>query len=781
MARASQRLAHMRPGGCGWCRPWLALAMTFLIAAVPDLARAAEPAPPAAAPGPGGQSVKVAIFLSSDADRCYTPGLVHAIRYFTKRLGEQINAKGGIGGRKVALTFFEDYEQVDATIANVKTAIEDPTMLAMIGISSSTRGEAVFSALGPEIGKQAIPFITEISLDSLFHDYPNVFTMASSVRNELEVMHKVIADAGVQRPVFVGINDDLYARALGEGLEKGAAGVALAASLNAPVHDYELDEAAAQTIADGIKDKNPDMILLAINSGPSVTLMQKLIADGVSAPVFVLLGRIQTIVNGLGDKTYAGAMSQLAREGVPNVYSERLRQRIWRSPQDTWIFNDSRIDDAPGWKSGKCGESPPAPQHHTFDAANTRAISRGTQYRDMLQLVAEAARSAPKGASVGDLRRLVGENLRDFVEGRRVLKGLWQDWAFTADRTAAEDTLILSKAPGDAEAVLAPVQYRRINGALQRSTTVYTSIDLISLSRIDTNDRSFDAEFYLSMRSADNSIGIENVEFTNVSRSQAGEGRLLFARQINNGIAASNFPAGVKLYKVSGSFEFEPDLGDYPFDTQRLSVSFQPADASRPFLIQPSPQSDETEATVGGWDLREHYVGSDQDIIPTLGASPSDKRVVPFYKFNTTWVVRRLAVDYYLRVVVPLAFILLVTYFSVFLPHSRFESIMAIQVTALLSSIALYLALPKVNSDQATFSDKLFMMTYAAVSLMIGLSIFKDNLRKTRPVVWSVALLQWIIFPVAMIAVIAYLLPTTKGGAMHAASTVSTIWHTIFG
>ena len=169
--------------------------------------------------------------------------------------------------------------------------------------------------------------------------------------------------------------------------------------------------------------------------------------------------------------------------------------------------------------------------------------------------------------------------------------------------------------------MLAPVQYRRINGALQRSPTVYTSIDLISLSRIDTNDRSFDAEFYLSMRSADDRIGIDKIEFTNAYRSQAGEGRLLFTREIDDGRANSEFPAGVKIYKVSGKFEFEPDLGDYPFDTQRLSVSFQPANAAEPFLIQPATAPEQRgEVAVDGWELQERYVGSDQDIVPTIGS-----------------------------------------------------------------------------------------------------------------------------------------------------------------
>ena len=138
-------------------------------------------------------------------------------------------------------------------------------------------------------------------------------------------------------------------------------------------------------------------------------------------------------------------MSQIAREGVPNVYSERLRQRIWRSPQDTWVFDDIRNDDAPGWKDGTCDESGEVPARQIFDAANKRAVGRGTQYRDMLQLIVDAARSAPEGASVVDLRRHIGAELRGFVEGRHVLKGLWQDWAFTRDRTAAEDTLILAE------------------------------------------------------------------------------------------------------------------------------------------------------------------------------------------------------------------------------------------------------------------------------------------------------------------------------------------------
>ena len=96
---------------------------------------------------------------------------------------------------------------------------------------------------------------------------------------------------------------------------------------------------------------------------------------------------------------------------------------------------------------------------------------------------------------------------------------------------------------------------------------------------------------------------------------------------------------------------------------------------------------------------------------------------MPFYKTTFVWQMTRQTTDYYLRVVVPLAFILIVAYLSIFIPRAQFEAIVTIQVTALLSAVALYLALPKIDADTATLSDRIFLFIYMAVSLMIGISI----------------------------------------------------------
>ncbi len=46
----------------------------------------------------GAGALSVAIHVSSDGNRCYDPGLVAAIRHFTGRYAEQVNASGGIHG-----------------------------------------------------------------------------------------------------------------------------------------------------------------------------------------------------------------------------------------------------------------------------------------------------------------------------------------------------------------------------------------------------------------------------------------------------------------------------------------------------------------------------------------------------------------------------------------------------------------------------------------------------------------------------------------------------------
>ena len=309
----------------------------------------------------------------------------------------------------------------------------------------------------------------------------------------------------------------------------------------------------------------------------------------------------------------------------------------------------------------------------------------------------------------------------------------------------------------ESDIALAPKQYVLRGGKVLDTPVVYVAVDLQRIFRVDSNEKTFQAEFYLSFRT-DGAISLADIEFTNAFRSPLSNEPVISARRIHG---ADQGGPGLKLYRITGKFTFEPELNQYPFDRQRFSISFQPANTTAPFFIQPPPpRLRKADFNADGWRKITSYVGSDQDIISVVGNGAGDKVIIPLDKFNYTWIMKRLATDYYLQVIVPLIVILAVTYLSIFIPAQRLESVVAIQVTALLSSIALYLAIPKVDFDQATTSDIVFVVTYTAISIMLGLSILRVNFATHAwgKAAWGVKLVQLTLMPVVVLAMSDYIL-----------------------
>ncbi len=705
--------------------------------------------------------LSIAVMLSSDKNRCYDPGVVKAMRSLTAREANRINAAGGLAGRKIALQFFDDFESGETTSENVKTALADPRLLAIVGLSSSSRARTALGEHGAALQSASVPLLSEISLNALFAGLPNAYSMSSTVDTELQVIKRFSHDHSIAKAAFVGLLGDDYAMALGDGLLRAPDAVTVVADHRIAQQGATLDDKALAAAVADIAQKTPDMLFLAVQSGPGAQVLRALKAANIDVPVFVLYGRARRILDLIAPIDPLKDVFELGRDGVPDVYNERLQQQIWRSDGKGWMFEDTPNKAAKGWADGACTLTKTSGPPQILDDRNRRAIARGAQYADMIALIGDALSTATPDSDVTALRAKVSERLADLSTGRSTLQGLWQNWWFTKSRASGDDTLIVTRAHGQTTLALAPTQYHRLGDKLQPTPVVYLSLDPINLMRIDSNDATFEAEFYLSLRSANATIGIDTIEFTNAARSPSSAERLVRWHEIHDGAQGSSFPVGVRVYKVSGKFTFAPELGAYPFDSQRLSLSFQPVSTARPFLIQPSPKTKPVSAPViDGFGLEQGYVGSDQDFIPTIDPATGGQQIVSFYKFNQTWVVKRQAVDFYLRVLMPLAFILLVTWFSVFLSSERFESMMGIQVTALLSAIALYLALPNIASDVPTLYDKVFMLTYAAVSTMIGLTVLNDRLLAPghKLLRRGLTALQTVVFPLAVVGSAAVLL-----------------------
>jgi hypothetical protein len=395
------------------------------------------------------------------------------------------------------------------------------------------------------------------------------------------------------------------------------------------------------------------------------------------------------------------------------------------------MFEGATNWKAKGWDSGECKKRPADVEPDPLAPANLRAIRTGGQFADMVALVAAAARSTPQPASIAELRAQVVSQLKSaYAAGQGTFKGQYDNWSFRKSTAAAARTpFIIQLVPGLSRTQLAPVQYVRLRDeSLRAVKTIFLDIDMIRLFRVDDNAKAFDAEFYVAIHDENQGVTIEQLDFSNAFLDPQTNDRQVTVRVLNEGGKSAAYPDNMRVYQVSGRFMFDPELENYPFDAQRFTIDIRPKRGDAPFIIQPPPESmrDRAVAT-DGWEPKAQYVGFDEDFVPTTDAKSHEQSVVPFYKSSFVWQMARQTTDYYLRVVVPLTFILIVAWISVFIPRAHFEAIVTIQVTALLSAVALYLALPKVNADISTLSDRIFLFIYMAVSLMIGISVLRIN------------------------------------------------------
>ena len=92
--------------------------------------------------------VVVPIFFTSKSDDCYDSGIVVAIKRIATLAQDYINRTGGIGGRRLTVSVYDDKRDPQLAAANLGTALSDPQTLAMVGLTNATRAMAAFDAHG---------------------------------------------------------------------------------------------------------------------------------------------------------------------------------------------------------------------------------------------------------------------------------------------------------------------------------------------------------------------------------------------------------------------------------------------------------------------------------------------------------------------------------------------------------------------------------------------------------------------------------------------------------
>ncbi|MGI9421771.1 MAG: ABC transporter substrate-binding protein [Hyphomicrobiaceae bacterium] len=752
-----------------------------------------------AAEAASGPPLNVSILVdSSSTIPCYGTGRTPAITKLTTLAQEEINKQGGIHGRPVQIQVLDGSGQAEFAIANVKKSLADPQLLGMIGISNDYLGRTVFGQLKGLISERKVPFITSVTDRSMYDAFGHVFSTEPSRSEEgLPLIAEFIKFLNVSHVGFIGQEGSSASREAGSGLLARLGFDNLIWDHRIKMKGFRLDpestKEAIELVIKPVEGKNgkvqpTSMIVVDLDGAQAAELISALQA-AKQAPAIFLTGEIDDIPTSVLE-VYRNAIYQLAwdrppeaqnnriiqlvgdekpdqgvfagrvsLERLPEVINNRINGLVGEDQKRQWIFAGRKRHDSPGWQSGFCKERPTLESPNPLNPENLRAIEVGSQYADLLRLITVAARTAGPTTKIDEQHAAIVREMRStFADGKGAFKGRLRNWSFDVQhRTATRKPFIVILPQGLGRKQLAPVQFARAHGRkLRRIDTLYLDIDMVRAHSINDNTKSYLADFYIAMRGGKQAT-IEDVDFSNAYLDPRTGGRQLTIQTLHEGGPSDVYPETMRIYRVSGRFLFDPNLANYPFDSQHFTIDIRPKTGNNPFIVQPPPlRLRDKELSTDGWILQRQYVGYAADFIPVVDAFTHSPSIVPFYTASFVWKMKRETTDYFLRVVVPLAFILIVAYLSIFIPQSHLEAIVTIQITALLSAVALYLSLPKLEADTATISDRIFVFDYMMVSFMIVISILRIN-RRIAKRKWLDGVLSFIhivIIPVVVLVMV---------------------------
>ncbi|MBS0370517.1 MAG: ABC transporter substrate-binding protein [Proteobacteria bacterium] len=180
----------------------------------------------------------------------------------------QVNAEGGVRGRKIELISLDDAYEAERTLANMRKLINEEKVLSLVGFFGSPRAaEAVqaFSTAG-------VPLIGVTTGVGSLHLKPGryAFSTRASVEKELEVIVDHVVPLAISR-IGVLYQDDSFGRAgldgVIEALKKHRLAPAMALA-------FDPNKGAQQGMVKQVADTAPQMLILLATHKPAAAYIR---------------------------------------------------------------------------------------------------------------------------------------------------------------------------------------------------------------------------------------------------------------------------------------------------------------------------------------------------------------------------------------------------------------------------------------------------------------------------------------------------------------------------
>jgi len=316
-----------------------------------------------------------------------------------------------------------------------------------------------------------------------------------------------------------------------------------------------------------------------------------------------------------------------------------------------------------------------------------------------------------------------------------------ENYAFTFPNSLQTEKFKIPK-------VFYPKQFCTVNDKLVEFDTVYSYIDVLRVTNINIQDKTWTSEFYLDVVSKSENP-LDDIIFNNLSsNNDKFSSKIIWERKDLNDYKT------VRYYIVA-NFDFLAIADNYPFDWQSLYISTSLKDSTQQ-MLQPIPlELVDNEFDINEWIIENSFSGikykknflyQDTDL----------KKAVNVTKENRLgWIIRRKNTATLLKIGIPMFFLIFLVYYSVFLGFDKSSESIGILTTTFLSAIALYFSVEKPEPKKMTIIDIIFIWFYIVNGLTI--TIFSLSSLITEKIhVYSSGLLKFLI-PLSLISIAIYL------------------------
>jgi hypothetical protein len=321
-----------------------------------------------------------------------------------------------------------------------------------------------------------------------------------------------------------------------------------------------------------------------------------------------------------------------------------------------------------------------------------------------------------------------------------------ENYAFTFPNSLQTEKFKIPK-------IFYPKQFCTVNDKLVEFDTVYSYIDVLRVTNINIQDKTWTSEFYLDVVSKSENP-LDDIIFNNLSsNNDKFSSKIIWERKDKNDYKT------VRYYIVA-NFDFLAIADNYPFDWQSLYISTSLKDSTQQ-MLQPIPlELVDNEFDINEWIIENSFSGikykknflyQDTDL----------KKAVNVTKENRLgWIIRRKNTATLLKIGIPMFFLIFLVYYSVFLGFDKSSESIGILTTTFLSAIALYFSVEKPEPKKMTIIDIIFIWFYIVNGLTI--TIFSLSSLITEKIhIYSSGLLKFLI-PLSLISIATYLFKRVK-------------------